>query len=62
MSRIAIVLGSLTVTVVLPYIHWWAAGVILMQIILAVVFVWRRKHLVDPVEITFNQEGYIPIN
>ena len=60
MSRAAIVLGSLTVTVVLPYVHWWAGGVIVMHLVFTAVFVYRKRHLVDPVEITFN-EGYVPI-
>jgi len=57
MSRIAIVLGSLTVTVVLPYIHWWAGGVIIMHIVFTLVFIWRKHDLVEPVEISFH-DGY----
>ena len=52
-SRIAIVAGSFTVTTLLPWVHWWSAGIIVCNCLLLMGFIIRRQYLFHPTEIPF---------
>ena len=53
MCKIAMVVGSFTVGVVLPWVQWWSAVIILFSILLFIAFIIRGKHLINPKEISF---------
>ena len=49
--KIAIVAGSFTVAVLLPWVHWWSVGIMVFNILILIGFILRRKQLIHPGEI-----------
>ena len=49
--KIAIVAGSFTVAVLLPWVHWWSVGIMVFNILILIGFVLRRKQLIHLGEI-----------
>ena len=55
-SRVAIVVGSLTVAFMLPWIKLWSTIVILVNTVLLLLFFMERKKLIYPVEIAISDQ------
>ena len=55
MSRSAIIAGSFTVAVILPWAHWWSSGIIVLNLLLLIAFIIRGRHLINPTEIPFME-------
>ena len=55
-GNVAMIAGSLTVAVLLPVLHWWSSAVAAVYMLLLLGFVLRKKSLVEPREIDFQDK------
>ena len=51
--RLAMVAGSLTVGVILPWLQWWSVGIILIHVFIIIAYIRRGTHFKNPREIVF---------